>query len=427
MRWLFLPILLIIILPIFAGATNPVELNRQIETIRREREALVEEQRKLQAELETLNKQSLNLGTAVKSLDATRKRLATDIKVTQSKINSTDLSIKLLENNIGDKESKIGTHEKAIGLAIQTISQQDTRPLWIDMLAATSFSDVWRDRTQLEGLSVSLKDEVLALKETKTQLTEEKKKKEEAKKEIVTLQTELTGQKKVVEANQQAKQRLLLETKNKEAEYQKMLAENLKRQEEFEQDLYKLESELKITLDPSLIPAARKGVLSWPLDKVYVTNYFGRVSGAALRIYSSGTHNGVDFRAAQGTPVKAMLSGFVEGTGNTDEQRGCYSYGRWILIKHGNGLSSVYSHLSGTLVSKGQEVKTGQVIGYSGGTPRVYGSGYSTGPHLHVGLFASQGVSIRQFTQSRNCQQVFVPIADIKAYLDPLAYLPSLN
>jgi len=123
---------------------------------------------------------------------------------------------------------------------------------------------------------------------------------------------------------------------------------------------------------------------------------------------------------------KSVYSGIVEGTGNTDEQRGCGSYGRWILVKHGNGLTSVYAHLSASIVKTGQIVSSGEVIGYSGGTPGVFGSGYSTGPHLHLGLFASQGVSIRQFTQSRGCQQVFVPIADVKAYLDPLAYLPRL-
>jgi len=104
----------------------------------------------------------------------------------------------------------------------------------------------------------------------------------------------------------------------------------------------------------------------------------------------------------------------------------CGSYGRWVLIKHNNGLTSVYAHLSASIVEVGQSLKTGDIIGYSGGTPGVNGSGYSTGPHLHLGLFASQGVEIRQFTTSKHCKHTFVPIADLRAYLDPLAYLPSL-
>jgi len=51
---------------------------------------------------------------------------------------------------------------------------------------------------------------------------------------------------------------------------------------------------------------------------------------------------------------------------------------------------------------------------------------------LHLGLFASQGIEIRSFTSQKykdtgsGCHNVFIPISDIKAYLDPLAYLPSL-
>lgn len=408
-----------------ALAVASAEVSGQIESIRREREALVAEQRRLQAELDDLNRQSQNLGTAVKSLDATKRKLAADIKITQSRIRSTDVSIRVLEKNIADKSSKIETHEQAIILAIQTISQHDVRPLWMDVIASTNLSDIWRDRTQLESLSVDLNGEVANLRETKTVLSEEKKKKEEARRKIASLQSELAGQKTVVEESQKAKERLLAETKNKEALYQQMLAENLRRQEEAEKDMLELASQLNLKVDRNLIPRAGRGILSWPLEKIFLTQQFGKTS-ASGRLYASGTHNGIDFRASQGTPVKAMLGGIVEGTGNTDLQKGCYSYGGWVLIRHSNGLSSVYAHLSAVLVQKGQRVETGDIIAYSGGTPRVFGSGYSTGPHLHVGLFASHAVSIQQFTTSKNCKQVYIPIADTDAYLDPLAYLPNL-
>ncbi|MBI2086577.1 MAG: peptidoglycan DD-metalloendopeptidase family protein [Candidatus Zambryskibacteria bacterium] len=415
----------IVVLPQLVLAADSNMLSLQIEEVKRERETLLEEQRRLQAELEKVNAESRTLGTAVKSLDTARKKLAADIKVTQSKIAVTDLNIKQLTNSVTTAERRIGAHQKAIGSAIVVLFQYDLRPLLLDLLASASFSDVWRDRTQIEGLSAKLDNEVKNLQETKIALNVEKERKERTKQEILSLQNQLSGQKKVVEENKLAKERLLAETESKEALYQEMLRENLERQRQSEEDLFKLESELGITLDPTLIPNTRPGILSWPLDKVYITQRFGRTAGSA-RLYASGSHNGADFRAAQGTRIFAMLDGVVEGTGNTDEQKGCYSYGRWILLRHPNGLSSIYAHLSGSLVQKGQSVKTGEVIGYSGGTPRVFGSGYSTGPHLHIGLFASQGVAIRQFITSKNCKQVYIPIADIKAYLDPLAYLPSI-
>ncbi len=399
--------------------------NQQREALIAEQQKLIAERQKLEAELEKLGTQTQTLGIAVKSLDATRKKLAADIRVTQSKIASTDLNIKMLENNVGTAERQISTHKIAVSTALRMLSASDERPLLLDLLASVNFGEIWKDRSELEGLSIKLNDEVNNLRDTKTVLIQEKEKKEKIKEQIVSLNNQLSGQKVVVEENQKAKAKLLAETKEEEIIYQQMLVENLARQKEAEEELFKLESEMKFNLDPTSIPTASHSILSWPLDKVFVTQRFGKTVGAA-RLYSSGTHNGVDFRASQGTPVKAMLAGIVEGTGNTDEQRGCYSFGRWVLIKHPNGLSSIYAHLSASVAGKGQSIKTGDIIGYSGGTPRVFGSGYSTGPHLHVGLFASQGVSVGQFITSKHCKQVYVPIVAVKAYLDPLAYLPSI-
>lgn len=417
----FLIIFIAVFLPLLAqGAPSA-----QIEAVRRERDALVAEQQRLQAELDKVSREGQSLGTAVKSLDVTRKKLAADIRVTQSKIRSTDLTIRSLESSVSAAEEEIALHRQAIGEALQKLFQADRRPLALDLLASASFSDIWRDQSALAGLSETLESEVGSLRETKAELTKEKQEKERVKEQILSLNKELTGQKQVVEEAKSAKERLLAETKSKEAAYQAMLAENIARQKEFEAELFKLESGLKLDLDLSLVPQPRPGLLSWPVDTVYLTQRFGKTAGAA-RLYTSGSHNGVDFRASQGTAVKAMMGGVVSGAGNTDEQRGCGSYGRWILIRHPNGLSSVYGHLSASTVQSGQSVSVGQVIGYSGGTPGVFGSGYSTGPHLHVGLFATQGVTVRQFVESRGCKEVSVPIADIRAYLDPLAYLPSL-
>ncbi|MEK7461697.1 MAG: peptidoglycan DD-metalloendopeptidase family protein [Patescibacteria group bacterium] len=418
--------IIFLIIPFVLNAANPSELEQQIERVRRDREVLVEEQKKLQVELDEINKESQTLGSAVKSLDTTKKKLAKDISITQSKITSADLTIRSLENAMSEKEKQIITHRAAIANTLTSLSDYDSSPLILQILASIRLSDIWRDGSQLAGLNARLEEEITALRETRRILNQQKMEKEKIKKEQVSLRGQLSGQKSVVEENQKAKAKLLTETKNKEVEYQKLIQANIARQKESEADLDRLEQELRITLDPSLFPKPKGGILDWPLDNVFITGLFGR---SDCSIYGSADcfHNGLDFRASMGTPVRSMLAGVIEGIGNTDNQKGCYSYGRWILIKHDNGLTSIYAHLSASLVPKGQEVSVGQMIGYSGGVPGVNGSGYSKGPHLHVGLFASQGVEIRQFTTSIGCKQVFVPIAKGRdAYLDPLAYLPVL-
>ena len=110
----------------------------------------------------------------------------------------------------------------------------------------------------------------------------------------------------------------------------------------------------------------------------------------------------------------------VAGTGNTGVLRSCVSYGKWIMLRHPNGLSTLYAHLSLIDVVPGQQVRAGQTIAYSGNT------GYTTGPHLHFGVYATQGIEIKPLTNSVNCRNIIIPVADFKAYLNPLSYLPKI-
>ncbi len=83
-------------------------------------------------------------------------------------------------------------------------------------------------------------------------------------------------------------------------------------------------------------------------------------------------HKGVDISAPMGTPVHAAADGIIY---HAEYSGG--GYGKMVVIDHGNGMRTCYAHLSGFNVVEGQEIRRGDVIGYSGGTGRV------TSPHLH--------------------------------------------
>ncbi|MFH9177599.1 M23 family metallopeptidase [Streptomyces albogriseolus] len=125
-----------------------------------------------------------------------------------------------------------------------------------------------------------------------------------------------------------------------------------------------------------------------PIPGSYVSTSYQ--SGGA--IWSSGSHTGIDFHAASGTPVQSV------GVGTVVEAGWGGAYGNQVVIKMHDGTYTQYAHLSSIAVSVGQEVTAGQQIGLSGATGNV------TGAHLHFEARMS---------------------AEYGSDLDPVAYLRS--
>ncbi|MEV5331380.1 M23 family metallopeptidase [Streptomyces werraensis] len=125
-----------------------------------------------------------------------------------------------------------------------------------------------------------------------------------------------------------------------------------------------------------------------PIPGSYVSTAYQ--SGGA--IWSSGSHTGIDFHAASGTPVHSV------GVGTVVEAGWGGAYGNQVVIKMHDGTYTQYAHLSSIAVSVGQEVAAGEQIGLSGATGNV------TGAHLHFEARMS---------------------AEYGSDLDPVAYLRS--
>jgi murein DD-endopeptidase MepM/ murein hydrolase activator NlpD len=104
----------------------------------------------------------------------------------------------------------------------------------------------------------------------------------------------------------------------------------------------------------------------------------GAVIGAHFGEYGSWSryHTGIDFRAGHGTPIRAVRSGVVLYAGNSGDWAGNH-----VAIKHGDGMTTMSSHMSSIAVRAGQSVQAGQIIGRVGQTGRAFGA------HLHFELY----------------------------------------
>ncbi len=372
-----------------------------------------------QSQIDTLSGQASSLTSTIKSLQLTQKKLSDELKITNSKIVNKNLDIQRLSSDISSSAQNIDDDKRILADTFATLSENSGSTLVEKILSSESISDTLDSLTKIGTVQNQLLERITGLKKNKTILESTKSSTERARADLLSLSKQKKNQQSIVLSTAQQQNSLLQDTKQSQAQYQSILAEKLRLQQAFEQEVLNYESQLTTSVDKSAIPKTGS-ILNWPLDVVKITQYFGNTSFSTAnpQIYNGKGHTGVDFRASIGTPVKAALSGIIVGTGNTDLVKGCYSFGKWVMIKHNNGLSTLYAHLSLPIATIGSTVSTGDIIGYSGNT------GYSTGPHLHFGVYASQGVVIQPLTSSRNCYDAVIPIAPFSAYLNPLSYLP---
>lgn len=415
--------------PFFAGAqATPAATNAAASSLQSKIDQRTQDIKNLETEiagylkqLNELGSQASTLSSTIKTLQLTQKKLEADIKITENKIAEKNLQIQKLGSQISDKEENITDNKRIISRSFATLNELGGKSLPELLLSKGSLSDAWNSLDEITTIQRGLSEHIDELQSVKANLEANKKATEKAKAELLALVRQLGDQKKIVADTTRENNALLSETKNSQANYSKLLATRQQQKEAFEREVDTLQEQLKITIDPTHIPTTGSGVLLYPLDTRRITQYFGNTAFATKnpQIYKTGSHPGVDFAASIGTPVKAALSGTVVAAGNMDLAGGgrCRAYGKWIMIQHANGLSTLYGHLSLLGVAKGQAVSTGDIIGYSGNT------GATTGPHLHFGVYATEGVRITNLTSSSYCSGVLYPLADPKAYLNPLSYL----
>lgn len=424
----FLLSFLIIPLISFADQKEIDNLTEQIQQKRKELERLdaeIAEQRKL---LNETSGQASTLQSKINSLEASRKKIIGEIKSTEVQIQKAELTINKLDLEITDKQKLVDDHTAGIAQSIRHINSLENKNIVELFLSSENFSDFWTELEQSIVVQNTFQNEIDYLLSISAELRETKAQKAAEKAQLAQYKKELDGQADAVNQTKKEQQNILTQTKNKEAEYQRLLKEKEAQKKAFEQEVLDIESKIKFLIDPNSYPSAKRGVFGWPLDSITITQQFGGSQFAKTNpgIYGRAFHPGTDFGASIGTKIKSIGSGTVKGTGNTDAYPGCYAWGKWILIEHDNGISSLYAHLSSILVSPGDKVSVGDVIALSGNT------GITTGPHLHLTLYASQGVKIGRYGDYKpggsGCAATNAtgPFADLNAYLYPMSYLPSL-
>lgn len=407
------------------------DLKKNIEQKNEEIKQLEEDAKKYRIELANKQQMGKSLKQELTRIQINIKKLQNDIALTRQQIKRAELQINQLSYQISDKEQSIkklqGGLAGLVGVFYET-EKNSSIELFFRQPTFSRFFQMIDANASIEKKVLSTLIDLHALQSE----LEGEKNAEEAKRAESKDLSDLLQQRQLALISEKNEQTQVLSiTHQQEKLYQRLLIEQEKKRRQLDKEIEDIEAKIRITINTAILPQKGSGIIGWPLSDIAkqscfnsltavkncITQFFGYTEFAAAGNYAGKGHNGVDFRADIGTPVFAAEGGIVTGIGDTDVGCRGASYGKWILLQHPDNLSTIYAHLSEINVLSGNNISRGSRIALSGKT------GYATGPHLHFGLFATQGVSIQSIRSNVCGRMMILPIAAINAYLNPLDYL----
>ncbi len=353
------------------------ELNKEIAAKRKEIEEMNKRISAYQTSIRKKQKQKITLKNQVEILEEQIAKATLEIKKIQIQINQINLEIQVNEEEIAKTENHIQNLRKQIAEMIRTLYREDDKTYLEAVVLYSSLSDFLNQLTYLESLENDLKISLDQVKIYKQQLDQEKANLEERQTRLKNIKKELEDKKAQLESKQTTKEYLLEQTRRDEVRYKYLLERERALYQQINNEITALEKAIREKMKNTGQLGDLSSGFIWPVPSRYITAYFHDPDYPYRYIFE---HPAIDIRAKQGTPVKAVASGYVARV--REAGVGGYSY---IMIVHDQGLSTVYGHISKALVQEGTYVVQGQTIALSGGTPGTPGAGrLTTGPHLHL-------------------------------------------
>lgn len=246
----------------FIHQTPTVNADRQLENTQAERALLQSEYDQLQKEMAALEKQKENQKGQSASIDRDISILKTKIKKSQLDIQAKNLLIKKLGGEIVEKDKKINVLnvkiediQESLAQLIRKEREIDEKSILALILSKNSISDVYSDIDTFSSIKRSINTSVAEIRGIKTLTEDEKIKLEQTKNKETDTKVQLETAKKAVEISEKDKQQLLSISKNKEAEYQKILNDKAKRRAEILSMLFGLRDASAIPFEKALLYA----------------------------------------------------------------------------------------------------------------------------------------------------------------------------
>lgn len=363
------------------------DLNKQIQEKKEEAKKIKERQEKYAQSLKQARAEKISLTNQLAILDNHLAKSELDIEKINTDISIVDLEIKKIEAEIKNIKEETIREKEHLSSIIRLLYKEDQADTLEIILLNNNFSEFLNQVKYIEDINGAIGESIDVLNKNKEESEKKLKAMDEKNKELVKLKEELEGKKVALEDEKESKVFILDQTRFSEKEYQRLIQAARAEQEQAAADISGLEKTVreKISQISDKKLEFNDAGFIWPVSKNTVTALFHDPDYPFRYIFE---HPAIDIKAGQGTAIKAAASGYVARAKNAGKG---YSY---IMLIHGDGMATVYGHVSQIYVQEEEYVIQGQTIGLSGGLPGTSGAGrLTTGPHLHFEI-RSNGIPV---------------------------------
>lgn len=381
---------------ILTHAASSSALKQQINTLKNQADQIAAKQNELSQQISQNKSDTVDVVSKKANIDQQMELTRQQIENLNDQIQQYNLMIAAKRDELEATQLEEEQLNQQYKLRLRSMEESGDISYWSILFSSSSFTDLL-DRVDMISEIAEADQKMIAeiqavaaeIEESRAEIEEDRANLENVKAELAVLEEKLTEQRAeadTVITELAAKQgELESDAETYKAMREQVRQEILDTQAAYEKALADEEAARKIAEARRKAQANQKpkptasssgggsGGFMHPLGGGgYVSQPYGYRNHPLYGYYAM--HYGVDIAAGRGTPIYATKSGTVTGAGYSEVN------GYNVSINHNDGYASIYAHMTNFVVSAGETVSKGQVIGYVGD------SGWATGPHLHFEL-----------------------------------------
>ena len=378
----------LVVITVFTSLPHGAQAATSTSQIKDEITDLKVENAQIQAQIESVRTQYNANASEIQALVDKKNAVDQEISLLHSQIININEQLRVYGQMIADAQERLEDSNQRLKELnqqykerIRAMEEEGEITYWQVIFESSSFTDFLDRMNIVDEIAAADTQRLLDLQVASANVEENQRILTEEMLDLQDTREQLSESEEILKEKRTESDDILRDLIAKQSEFQVLLDESEALQNELMNEIAQKQKELQAAqYKEELVKMALKGQnppsnATWiePVSGYTISSPFGNRKSPTAG--ASTYHRGVDMACPSGTPIYATRAGTVTVA---SYQAGGAGY--YVSINHGDGFASIYMHMTRYVVSKGQTVTQGQLIGYVGST------GISTGPHLHFGV-----------------------------------------